>query len=274
MFLELPQNLDRRVLQRVMCEAEKALAALERQESPRESGLLREALGGSKLHVYGDGRVMFATVGVRRGFRKEVQPTQRGGVKRVGKKLAPNQESAGGGAIRDPVRYLHLVTRGRGALDSVKGRVFHSVNGRFFTRTKAAAANPFMIAPLRPRRGSPSACCPRSATAPSARPPALLKPKPDLFTHSPPKGDVTMSTTTRLFNGSTFNFAGTPVLRLAGMSYKQGGNWIDVTQPTDVTKIFEIGQPDLAVSLKFKGHNGLTERGKAPPRSPGPTAPT
>jgi hypothetical protein len=65
-----------------------------------------------------------------------------------------------------------------------------------------------------------------------------------------------------MFNGSVFNFAGSPVAKVAGISYKSGGSWVDVTQPADLNKLFELGQTDLTVSLKFKGHCGMTLKAK------------
>jgi len=63
----------------------------------------------------------------------------------------------------------------------------------------------------------------------------------------------------RLFNGTTFTFASTAVGKLVGMSYRAGGNWIDVSYPTDLNKLFEMtSQLELEVKLKFKGGTSLT----------------
>ena len=66
----------------------------------------------------------------------------------------------------------------------------------------------------------------------------------------------------RMFNGSIFNFGGSPVLKLAGLSHSQGGQWIDVTTPEDLNKIFEVGQTELAIKLKFKGRCSLPFKAK------------
>jgi len=69
-----------------------------------------------------------------------------------------------------------------------------------------------------------------------------------------------MATVTRLFNGTVFTFAGTPAGKLVGLSYRIGGNWIDVTEPADLNKLYELSsQSDLEVKLKFKGCHALTE---------------
>jgi hypothetical protein len=68
----------------------------------------------------------------------------------------------------------------------------------------------------------------------------------------------------RLFNGTVVMFAGASVgAKLVGISYKVGGNWIDVTEPADLNKLYELSnQPDLQIQLKFKGCHGLTENAK------------
>lgn len=67
----------------------------------------------------------------------------------------------------------------------------------------------------------------------------------------------------RLFNGTTVTFASAAVGKLVGISYKVGGNWIDVTEPADLNKIYELpSQADLQVQLKFKGCHSLTEKAK------------
>lgn len=62
-----------------------------------------------------------------------------------------------------------------------------------------------------------------------------------------------MAVVSRLFNGTTFSFGSTPVGKLIGISYKKGGSWIDVSEPEDANKLFELGQSELDVQLRFKG---------------------
>ena len=62
-----------------------------------------------------------------------------------------------------------------------------------------------------------------------------------------------MATISRMFNGSTFTFDGSAVGKLIGISYKEGGNWVEVTEPEDLFKLYELGQADLQVQLRFKG---------------------
>ena len=67
-----------------------------------------------------------------------------------------------------------------------------------------------------------------------------------------------MAAVTRMFNGSIFNFGGSPVTKCVGIAYKVNGSWVDVTVPEDLVKLYEIGKKDLVVNLKFKGHCGMT----------------
>jgi hypothetical protein len=62
-----------------------------------------------------------------------------------------------------------------------------------------------------------------------------------------------------MFNGSTFSFSGSSVGKLVGIAYSVGGNWIDVSEPEDLVKLFEFtSQPELSVKLKFKRQHNLT----------------
>ena len=63
----------------------------------------------------------------------------------------------------------------------------------------------------------------------------------------------------RMFNGSSFTFASSAVGKIVGMSFKIGGTWVDVTEPEDANKLFEQGQPELEVKLKFKGGTTLVQ---------------
>lgn len=69
-----------------------------------------------------------------------------------------------------------------------------------------------------------------------------------------------MAVVSRMFNGSTFSFGGTPVGKLIGISFRQGGNWVEITEPEDANKLFEISQADFAITLRFKAGaaGGLT----------------
>ena len=58
--------------------------------------------------------------------------------------------------------------------------------------------------------------------------------------------------TTRMFNGSTFTF-GSAVARLEGISYTIGGVTVDVTEPEDALKLYEVvDQPDMEITVKVK----------------------
>lgn len=58
--------------------------------------------------------------------------------------------------------------------------------------------------------------------------------------------------TTRMFNGSTLSLGNSAVSRLVGMQYKIAGNTVDVTEPDDLNKLFEVGQDDLEITAKVK----------------------
>ena len=63
----------------------------------------------------------------------------------------------------------------------------------------------------------------------------------------------------RYFNGTVLSIGGTAVAKIVGISYKDGGSWIDVTVPEDANKLYELSsQPDFALQLKYKGSCSLT----------------
>ena len=57
---------------------------------------------------------------------------------------------------------------------------------------------------------------------------------------------------TRLFNGSTLTYNNAAIARLVGMQRKVGGAVTDVSEPADVTKLFEVGQDDIEITAKVK----------------------
>ena len=122
MFMDLPQAVQERVVKPLITQGSKILDAAVKAAAPVESGLMKLAIGSSKLKTYGGGTI-FITTGVRRGFRRAVTAT-RGGKLRVRSK--PFTEANPGEAVRDPVKYLHIVTGGRKALTATKSKVLYT----------------------------------------------------------------------------------------------------------------------------------------------------
>ncbi len=56
----------------------------------------------------------------------------------------------------------------------------------------------------------------------------------------------------RGFNGSTFTL-GSAVGKVIGITRRVNGATIDVTEPDDANKLFEVGQADLEVTIRFAG---------------------
>ena len=61
-----------------------------------------------------------------------------------------------------------------------------------------------------------------------------------------------MAADPRAFNGSTLTFKSTPVAKLIGMQYRSNGTVIDVTEPDDTTKLYEVGQPENEMTATVK----------------------
>lgn len=71
-------------------------------------------------------------------------------------------------------------------------------------------------------------------------------------------------TGTRMFNGTTFTFANA-IARLVGLQYRCNGQVIEVTEPGDLNKLFEVGQADLEVTAKVKRMPAVAYGTKAVP---------
>ncbi len=117
MLAELPAAAQNRVIKPLMRDAAKDIAKLEKAESPKDTGLMKKALGSTPLKTYGE--TFFIATGVRRGFEKDG---------------------------KNPTKYAHLVSGGRKETEAKKGR-FLADKGRdkFFGKKVAAVApNPFV----------------------------------------------------------------------------------------------------------------------------------
>jgi len=149
MFRELPARAQMRVLRPAMERAAKIVAASETGEAPKETGLLGQSIGVSTTRTYGTSggsSKIFIAVGVRRGFRRAVVATKRGRVRHLGKAASEAAEAAGDAQMRNPTKYLHLVTRGRKAIVASRRKILvSSVSGRFLGKSVAAVPpNPFI----------------------------------------------------------------------------------------------------------------------------------
>jgi hypothetical protein len=143
MLEELPARVQSRILKPLMQAGAKMLADAERSGAPRDSGLLENSLGTSKLSSYRSGNVLFVTAGVRRGFRRAVTAKARGGLRVRSKKYTIANP---GDAVRDPAKYLHLVTGGRKAVQASKAPgLYSAASDRYFgKRVAATTPNPFV----------------------------------------------------------------------------------------------------------------------------------
>jgi hypothetical protein len=144
MFEELPAAAQDRVIKPLLNLGARKLAQAEKSEAPDDSGLMKLAIGASSLKVYGSGggKLLFITTGVRRGYRRAVTPGRGGRPRRQSKGFTEIAEQA---LMRNPVKYLHLVTGGRRAIHA-SGKILYSPqSGKFFGKSAAATeANPFI----------------------------------------------------------------------------------------------------------------------------------
>jgi HK97 gp10 family phage protein len=137
---QLPAKVQNVVLKKAVKSGSKVIEQAEKSQAPSESGLLKQSLGATSVKSYGT--TIFSTVGARRGFRRAVVATKSGGVKRLGKKASAALSDAN---FRDPTKYLHIIERGRKAIDAQEKILYSPVMNRFFGRQVAGvSANPFI----------------------------------------------------------------------------------------------------------------------------------
>lgn len=139
---ELPAAAQNRVLRPLMREAAAGVVAAIEAESPRQSGLLAKAVGASSLKSYSSG-TFFITAGVRRGFKRRIARTQRGGLRVLGKKASAERTEL---PAQDPTKYLHIVTKGRKAIEAINRKVLYDprTDTLFGRRVAKAEPNPFV----------------------------------------------------------------------------------------------------------------------------------
>ena len=142
-----PKMLDR-VMKPILRRSGKMLEEAARSAAPVESGILRKSIGATVVKKYG-GRVLFATVGVRRGFSADAGVRRTSGPKSArgrARRVVRRNQRFDASQIRNPTKYLHLVTGGRKAIHVVHRKVLYSdFYGRFYGRSVAAVPpNPFM----------------------------------------------------------------------------------------------------------------------------------
>jgi hypothetical protein len=160
MFAELPAAAQDRVMKPLLNKGARLMAQAAKGAAPDDSGLLKLSLGASNLKVYGSGsadKLLFITVGARRGYRRAVTVAKRGrtlfgfGMKRRSKAFTQTAEQA---MVRNPTKYLSLVEGGRSAI-TASGKVLYSAQSeKFFGKSASAvAANPFMEEAFSESRG-------------------------------------------------------------------------------------------------------------------------
>ncbi len=138
MLAELPVRAQNKIMPQLVRTAGEMATKAILAETPKETGLMRKAVGGSGLKRYTN--VLFFTAGIRRGFRTAVGLTKRGKLTRS--KASINEETG----YRDPAKVINVITTGRKALTATNAKVlFDRLSKRFLgKRVAAAPANPFI----------------------------------------------------------------------------------------------------------------------------------
>ena len=138
LLLDVADAPRKKMLRDVMKEGSRMIADAIVSAAPRETGLLSLALGATNVKTYGS--KLFATAGVRRGFRRALTVTKGGKLKYQSKK-----KSVAGNSFSDPTRYIYPLTAGRKEVTANPGSILWGRDNRAVGQYAAAVPpNPFV----------------------------------------------------------------------------------------------------------------------------------
>ena len=138
-FARLSEKAQDQILRPIMTAASKVVAEAERAAAPVESGLMQQAIGVSTTRTYwaqGSSRIYIAA-GVRWGFRRTVNLVR--GKLKVDRQSRPE---SGAENVRDPAKYLWLVTHGRKAVAAKDRKILYDAFTNRFAGKQVAASTP------------------------------------------------------------------------------------------------------------------------------------
>lgn len=129
----------RKHARRGMTKASRIVANAAKSNVPKESGLLRMSIA-SKIKTYTRRNTVVGIIGPRRGYRQSVVAVGREGHRKL--KRMKSQINVGGtmvGRWRDPIKYAHIVERGRKAVSVKTAKSLVSATGQWLGKSVAAA---------------------------------------------------------------------------------------------------------------------------------------
>jgi hypothetical protein len=138
-FERLADKAENGIVRPILTAASKVVAAAEQADAPRDSGLMAMAVGVSTTRTYktqGSSK-LFIAAGVRWGFRRTVSAAASGKLK-IDRASRP---ASGDDNVKDPAKYLWLVTHGRKAVAIKDSKILYDAfHNRFLGKAVQAAA--------------------------------------------------------------------------------------------------------------------------------------
>jgi len=139
----------REIIAPAVKEAAKAAAGQIKSLIPNATGTMKQAVGVTTFHVYGDNEIAWQGAGVRRGYGRMiavVETKQGTKLKRLSKK-ASAKSSNRGYFYSDPAKIAHILEGGRSAIEAGKNgkkALFDPRTGKFFTRSQGTMGRKFI----------------------------------------------------------------------------------------------------------------------------------
>lgn len=158
----LPEKMQLHAIQPGVRKAQAVIAKAMKGGAPARSGLLRTSIGVSSAKIYPRKQIVYGAAGPKRGFKRMMHTAigdtgqgTRGRVYRT--KLKKKDFMAAEVGMANPVKYAHLVERGRKAARPTKKKAMvDSTRGYpvFMKRSRGVAGRPFMARALASSRAA------------------------------------------------------------------------------------------------------------------------
>ncbi len=143
LLAKLPEELQYRHGKRGLEAAAEVTVSAVKGRMPVATGLAKASIGRSPVRVYRQSGTLFTAVEPRKGFRRVITLTRRGGTRIRGRKMEEVPKNATG-RVQNPRKYMHLIEGGRKAIVPVNRKALHPAlsPNAFFRRAGPAAGHP------------------------------------------------------------------------------------------------------------------------------------
>lgn len=143
LLAKLPDELQDRHGKRGLEAAAEVTVQAVKGRMPVATGLAKRSIGRSPVKIYRGTGTLFTAVEPRKGSRRVVTLTRRGGTRIRARKLQAVPENATG-RVQNPRKYMHLIESGRKAIVPTNAKALHPALSPnvFFRRAGPVAGHP------------------------------------------------------------------------------------------------------------------------------------